>query len=90
MKYPQVRLRRLRENPKIRQMLAEHRLLSKELIQPLFIKEGMAGALEIPSMPGQFQFSEKSVLEEAKKIESLGIQAVILFLIPSQNNKTPP
>src|SRR3989338_4836117 len=87
MKYPQVRLRRLRENPKIRQMLAEHRLLSKELIQPLFIKEGMAGALEIPSMPGQFQFSEKSVLEEVKKIESLGIQAVILFGIPAKKDK---
>jgi len=86
VKYPQVRLRRLRENPKLRRLLGEHRLHLKDLVQPLFVKEGLAGSFEIPSMPGQFQFSEKTILEEAKKIESLGVPSVILFGIPAKKD----
>jgi len=86
MKYPQVRLRRLRENPKLRRLLGEHRLHLKDLVQPLFVKEGLTGPLEISSMPGQFQFSERTVLEEAKKIESLGVTSVILFGIPAKKD----
>lgn len=86
MKYPQVRLRRLRENPRLRRMLGEHTLLLKELIQPLFVKEGLTGRVEIPSMPGQFQFSVRTLAEEAKEIEALGISAVILFGIPARKD----
>ncbi len=76
------RLRRLRENSKIRSMLSEHRLLARELVQPLFIKEGIAGPQEIASMPGQVQWTLRTAVEEAKKIEALGIPGVILFGIP--------
>ena len=88
MKYPLVRLRRLRENPKLRELLSEHTLLAKDLVQPLFVKEGILKSVEISSMPGQFQFSEKEILDEAKKIQSLGIQAVIIFGIPARKDKT--
>ncbi|MGH7198801.1 MAG: porphobilinogen synthase [Candidatus Omnitrophota bacterium] len=84
MTYPQERLRRLRENPKLRRMVSETTLLLKELVQPLFIKEGLARPAEISSMPGQFQHSEKSLLEEARQIEGLGVPAVILFGIPAK------
>jgi porphobilinogen synthase len=88
MKYPNTRLRRLRENPKLRSLISEHKLLTKELIQPIFIKEGLSKAQEIPSMPGQFQFSAKETVTEAKRIESLGIPAIILFGIPSKKDVT--
>ena len=81
-----VRLRRLRENPALRAMLGEHALLRKELVQPLFVKEGLSGAVEIPSMPGQFQFSVERTAEEARRIEALGIPAVILFGIPAKKD----
>jgi porphobilinogen synthase len=64
-------------------VLTEHQLLLKDLIQPLFIKEGARRAVPIPSMPGQFQHSEKSLLEEAVRLESLGIPGIILFGVPS-------
>jgi porphobilinogen synthase len=86
VKYPKARLRRLRENPALRRMVSETTLLLKELVQPLFIKEGLSGPAEISSMPGQFQHSEKSLLEEARRIEALGVPAVILFGIPKRKD----
>ena len=82
MKYPDLRLRRLRENPLLRKMVGEHAILKKDLIQPLFVKEGLSQSTSIASMPGQFQFSEKDILVEAAKLETLGISSVILFGIP--------
>lgn len=86
MKHPNVRLRRLRENPGLRRMLGEHRLMTGELVQPLFVKEGLTKPAAIASMPGQFQFSEKTVIEEARKVHGLGIPAVILFGIPAKKD----
>ena len=88
MKYPTLRLRRLRENATLRSMLSEHSLLKKDLIQPLFVKEGISRTVEIPSMPGQFQFSLNTIADEAKKIEAFGIPAIILFGIPSRKDKS--
>ncbi len=85
-KYPSVRLRRLRENPVLRNMLSENTLLLKELIQPLFVKEGISRPIEISSMPGQFQLTQRSLIEEAQKIEVLGLSAIILFGIPAKKD----
>jgi porphobilinogen synthase len=67
-------------------MLSEHRLSLKDLVGPLFVKEGLSKNKEIPSMPGQFQFSPQGVAEEAKSLEALGIPAVILFGIPAKKD----
>lgn len=82
MKYPDLRLRRLRENPLLRKMVEEHAILKKDLVQPLFVKEGLSRSAPIASMPGQYQLSEKDIVSEAVKLEALGIGAVILFGIP--------
>lgn len=86
--YPLTRLRRLRENPLLREMVAEHSLVVRDLVQPLFVKEGISRSLEISSMPGQFQFSEKEIVAQAKKIQDLGIPAIILFGIPAKKDAT--
>ncbi len=88
MKYPEVRLRRLRENPNLRALLSEHALSKKDLVQPLFVKEGLQSPLAIRSMPGQFQHSLSSVVVEAKKIEALGIPAILLFGIPDKKDRS--
>jgi len=87
MKYPLLRLRRLRENPRLCTFLSEHQLQRKDLVQPLFVKEALVGSSPIPAMPGQFQFSLSALVEEAKKIEALGIPAVILFGIPEKKDQ---
>ena len=88
MKNFPVRLRRLRENPRVRSLLQEHRLTRDKLIQPLFVKEGLLRRAPIASMPGQFQWPSNELAEEAKKLHSLGVPAVILFGIPEKKDET--
>jgi len=67
-----MRLRRLRENEALREMLSEHRLHPKELIQPLFVKEGLKQDAAIESMPGQAQLTLSSAVQKAQRLEASG------------------
>lgn len=86
MKYPNVRLRRLRENPALRDLIGESKLSVKELVQPLFVREGLIRPQEIASMPGQFQHTSASLVLEAQRLRAAGVRSVILFGIPKQKN----
>jgi len=55
---------------------------------PLFLVPGQKVKSEIPSMPGQYHFSIDTVGEEAQKIYSLGIPAVLLFGIPEEKDES--
>ena len=41
--FPSTRLRRTRLNQPIRDLVAENKLYSDDLIQPIFVKEGLSG-----------------------------------------------
>lgn len=82
MHFPISRLRRLRNNAVLRDMVTETRLSVKELIYPLFIHYGQGIRHPIESMPGVSQFSVDQLPEEIKEIDALGIPAVLLFGIP--------
>ena len=88
VKYPVTRLRRLRSHPQLRELIQEHRLSSKDLVMPFFLKEGLRARAPIASMPGQYQHTIKSLLEEAKRSERLGIPAILLFGIPKRKDQT--
>ncbi|WP_457562267.1 porphobilinogen synthase [Caminibacter pacificus] len=77
-----MNLRRLRLNGNIRDLVREHYVTKNDLIMPVFIKEGLDGKNEIPSMPGIYQFGENAYLDEVAECIDLGIKAVILFGIP--------
>ncbi len=85
--YPQKRLRRLRYNPKIRDLIRETHITKDDLIYPLFIVPGENVKNEVGSMPGVFQMSVDIAVEECKEVESLGIPAVILFGIPENKDE---
>ena len=85
-KFPTFRLRRLRQNPTLREMLAETRLSVRELIAPVFVREGRGIRKEIPSMPGQFQLSEDTAMETVRRWADVGIPAVLLFGIPDEKD----
>lgn len=78
-----ARLRRLRINPNIRDMVRETHLRSDELIYPLFVVEGKGVKNEVSSMPGVFQMSLDEILKECAEVLDLGIKAILLFGIPS-------
>lgn len=80
------RMRRLRTNPTIRDMVAETRLDRSDFIYPLFIEEGQDKQEPIPSMPGIDRFSIDRVLPEIKELLDLGINQIMLFGIPDHKD----
>ena len=85
--YPTKRLRRLRYNPLVRDMVRETELSKNDLIYPLFVVPGEKIKKEIKSMPGVFQMSIDVLVEECKEVSRLGIPAVILFGIPEHKDE---
>ncbi len=86
MSFPTVRMRRLRENPKIRDLVQETRLSIKDFIYPVFAVHGKGIRKEIPSMPGCFHFSVDELAKESREIARLGIPAIIIFGLPSEKD----
>ncbi len=67
-------------------MIRETELAPRQLIAPLFVKEGIADAAPIASMPGQFQHTLESLRKEAAEIASRGVSAFMLFGIPERKD----
>jgi porphobilinogen synthase len=84
--FPDVRLRRLRMNPRMRDMVRETRLSVNDLIYPMFFNETIEQPKEIPSMPGVSSYPVDQAGTRAKEIEELGIPAIMLFGIPGKKD----
>ena len=87
MSYPRTRLRRLRYNKVIRDLVDDTNLSTKDLIYPIFVCEGKNIKKEIISMPGQFQLSIDNVLKICDKLVSKNIYSIILFGTPSKKDE---
>jgi porphobilinogen synthase len=85
--YPTQRLRRLRYNPLVRDMIRETELSKNDLIYPLFVCPGENVKKEVKSMPGVYQLSIDNLVKECKEVRDLGIPAVILFGIPEHKDE---
>ncbi len=84
-----MRMRERRKDEATRRKFRETRELSaKDLIMPIFVKEGIAGKKEIKSMPGIYQFSLRQAVKQAVRIYNLGIPSIILFGIPARKDET--
>lgn len=77
--FPFSRLRRLRTDQFIRNLVQETRLQVTDLIYPMFITEGERVCTPIASLPGINRYSVDLMLQEAQEINALGIPAIILF-----------
>ena len=86
-KYPSTRLRRLRKNLNLIELVSETNLTSKDLIQPIFIKENFEGKEEIESMPGIFRFGLNHVLSEIEEVINVGINAIAVFPVIESSKK---
>ncbi len=82
MSFPNTRLRRLRKNDSIRRMVRQTHLCLSDFIYPIFIKPGTHVKNPIQTMPGIYQFSTDTVIDEIDEIYELGIHSVLLFGIP--------
>ncbi len=86
MQYPDYRPRRMRRTANLRRMVRETRLSLDNLVYPLFIVPGKGIAREIPSMPGQYNYSLDKVTDAASRAFDLGVPAVILFGVPKHKD----
>lgn len=80
--FPVVRPRRLRHHPLVRELVRETSLSPADLILPLFVRPGRGVRNEIASMPGNYQLSVDTLVEETGRAIELGVRAFILFGIP--------
>jgi porphobilinogen synthase len=79
---PLIRPRRLRTTPSLRRMVAETAVHPRQLVLPLFIREGLVDPAPIRSMPGVVQHTRDSLLAAVAEAAELGLGGVMLFGIP--------
>ena len=81
------RPRRLRQNPKIRELTAETRLHPADFILPLFVADGIDAKREISSMPGVYQHTTDSLKAICHEALEAGVMCVDLFGVPRDEDK---
>lgn len=82
MAFPITRLRRLRYDKIVRNMVAETHLRVEDLVYPLFVCPGTQVKNPISSMPGNYQMSVDVLVEACKVAVSKGVKSILLFGIP--------
>ena len=86
-KFPNTRLRRLRKNLNLIDLVSETNLTSKDLIQPIFIKEDFNEKEHIESMPGICRFGIDKALAELEEVVSSGINTIAVFPVIDVSKK---
>ncbi len=86
LSFPDLRMRRLRGQPAIRNMARETRLSPAEFVYPMFVAHGEGLRKPIEPMPGCYHFSIDQLTEEVGEVANLGIPAVLLFGLPREKD----
>ena len=86
-KYPNTRLRRLRQNSNIIDLVSETKLTPNDLIQPIFIKENFDGEETIDSMPNILRFGIENALKEIEEVINTGINTIAVFPVIESSKK---
>ena len=86
--FPASRLRRIRQKPFARRLVAENQVSVDDLIYPMFVLEGENIREPIVSMPGIERLSIDVLIKEARECVELGINAIALFPYIEPSKKT--
>ena len=68
--------------PALRRLVAETSLRPRDLVLPLFVKEGIAEPQPIASMPGVVQHTRDSLRKAAADAAGAGVGGLIVFGVP--------
>lgn len=85
--FPHRRPRRLRQNPAMRELVAETQLSPRDFILPMFFADGIDAPREISSMPGVYQHTEESLVQAVREAYEAGVRCVDLFGVPRDEDK---
>jgi porphobilinogen synthase len=86
MGFPIHRMRRLRKNETLRNMVREVDFSVNDFIFPMFVVPGSGIKDEINAIPGNYHFSIDLLVEEVKEVRDLGIPAILLFGVPDKKD----
>jgi porphobilinogen synthase len=86
MSFPRQRPRRLRRTGALRALARETELSARDLIAPLFVKQGIGEPQPIPSMPGQVQHTLESLRKEANEVAAKGVIGFLVFGVPEHKD----
>jgi porphobilinogen synthase len=81
-------LRRLRQSPFIRELVQEYRVSVEQMIQPLFVVEGLAEREAVPGITGTFRETSESLLRTVERDLEAGVTKFILFGVPREKKLT--
>ena len=86
-KFPNIRLRRVRNSAWIRRLVSENDLSINDLILPIFVRDGKNKVEPIKSMPGVNRYSVDKLNLIMNKAKKYKIPMVALFPYTSKNKK---
>jgi porphobilinogen synthase len=86
--FPTIRMRRLRQNPRVRELVQDVRLAAGNLILPLFVRPGEGIRRPIAALPGHYQLSIDQLGPEICRAIELKLGGVLLFGIPAEKDPT--
>ncbi|NGY58805.1 porphobilinogen synthase [Lentzea sp. NEAU-D13] len=84
--YPLHRPRRLRTTPAMRRLVSETEVRPRQLVLPMFVKEGLGSPAEIGSMPGVLQHTRDSLRKAAVEAVQAGVGGIMLFGVPAERD----
>ena len=86
-KFPNTRLRRVRNTAWIRRLVSENNLSINDLILPIFVRDGKKKVESIKSMPGVYRYSVDKLNLIMSKAKKHKIPMVALFPYTPKNKK---
>lgn len=86
--FPATRMRRIRKNDHIRNMVSETQLTAHHLIYPVFVLPGQNQAQDIPSMLNVQRLSADLLLKKSEQLLELGVSKLALFPVTPQQDKS--
>ena len=86
-KFPDIRLRRIRNSSWLRRLVSENDLSTNDLILPIFIRDGKNKVESIKSMPGVNRYSVDKLNLIMNKAKKYKIPMVALFPYTQKNKK---
>jgi len=80
------RPRRLRTTPAVRRLVSETTVRPRQLVLPMFVKEGASAPTPITSMPGVVQHTRDSLRKAAVDAVQAGVGGLMIFGVPASRD----
>ncbi len=86
-KFPNIRLRRVRNSKWMRRLVSENQLSASDLVMPIFVREGKNKVEKISSMPGVNRYTVDKLNLILDRVKKLKIPMIALFPKTPKNKK---